>query len=129
MAAVATRYRAAPRLAQPLSVRDCAEMWGCHPNTARRRLEQLHRKTGRVLVRSSDAAGARMYTTLARIREADERYLDARELEDERLEQLEKKVDELRFELKQAKSRVRSLLLVLEEERRPHQTAPDRTGS
>jgi len=111
---IRARSQAAPRLARRRSITDLAREWGVHRNTARRWLLALDRKHGgRVLVKCTDRRGSKYWTTLSRIREADRRWLEERELRADRLDILEKENADRKNELRTVKRLLREALAQL----------------
>lgn len=104
------RPQAAPNLAKRRSVTQLAREWDVHPNTARRLLIALHQRHGNVLFCTSNARRPKLWTTYALIKGADPRFLEERELKADRQEVLEKRVQRIESELRQAKRMVRELL-------------------
>ena len=97
-------------LADLLSVKDLAKRWGCHRNTARRRLHSLNRKHGGTLIVTfSDERGAPEFTTLTLLKYADSRWLEAREIETSRVEELERALATAKLEMSRIRARLREV--------------------
>lgn len=97
-------------LADLLSATDLAVRWGCCKRTALRRLKRLDKKHGgRLILTYTTAPGAQVFTTLTLLKQCDERWLEAREVDTARTDDLVSAQADTNVEIQKLRARIRIL--------------------